>query len=50
MNAAAALVVGARAHDLKEGAATAARAIDTGSARQKLDDLVALSRKLADEK
>src|ERR1700704_377133 len=50
MNAAAALVVGARAHDLKEGAATAARAIDTGAARQKLDALVALSRKLADEK
>ena len=50
MNAAAALVVGAHAHDLKEGAATAARAIDTGAARQKLDQLVALSRKLADEK
>ena len=50
MNAAAALVVGAHAHDLKEGAAIAAHAIDTGAARQKLDQLVALSRKLADEK
>jgi anthranilate phosphoribosyltransferase len=50
MNAAAALVVGARAHDLKEGAATAARSIDTGAARQKLEQLVALGRKLADEK
>jgi anthranilate phosphoribosyltransferase len=50
MNAAAALVVGAHAHDLKEGAATAARALDTGAARGKLDTLVALSRKLADEK
>ena len=50
MNAAAALVVGAHAHDLKQGAATAARALDTGAARHKLDQLVALSRKLADEK
>jgi anthranilate phosphoribosyltransferase len=50
MNAAAALVVGGHAHDLKEGAAVAAHAIDSGVARQKLDQLVALSRKLADEK
>src|SRR5437762_550221 len=33
MNASAALVVGAHAHDLKEGAATAASAIDSGAAR-----------------
>jgi anthranilate phosphoribosyltransferase len=50
MNAAAALVVGARARDLKQGAELAARAIDTGAARTKLDQLTALSRKLADEK
>src|SRR5262245_14580363 len=50
MNAAAALVVGGRAHDLKDGAVQAARAIDSGAARDKLDRLVALSRKLADEK
>ena len=50
MNAAAALVVGAHARDLKEGAQLAARAIDTGAARDKLDQLIALSRKLAEEK
>jgi anthranilate phosphoribosyltransferase len=50
MNAAAALVVGARARDLKHGAELAAHAIDGGAARQKLDQLIALSRKLADEK
>jgi anthranilate phosphoribosyltransferase len=44
MNAAAALVVGAHAHDLKQGVELAARAIDTGAARQKLDQLIALSR------
>jgi anthranilate phosphoribosyltransferase len=47
MNAAAALVVGGHARDFREGAATAAHALDTGAARRKLDDLVALSRKLA---
>jgi anthranilate phosphoribosyltransferase len=50
MNAAAALVVGGRARDLKEGAALAARAIDTGAARTRLEQLVALTRKLADDK
>src|SRR5712692_5700336 len=50
MNAAAALVAGVRARDLKDGVATAARAIDSGAARGKLDALVALSRKLADDK
>jgi anthranilate phosphoribosyltransferase len=50
MNAAAALVAGARARDLKEGVALAARSIDGGAARRKLEDLIALSRKLAEEK
>src|SRR5262249_37686283 len=50
MNAAAALVIGARAHDFREGAAAAARAVDSGTARQKLENLVALSHKLAHEK
>ena len=50
MNAAAALVAGARARDLKEGVALAAQAIDSGAARQKLEALVTLSRKLAEER
>ena len=50
MNAAAALVAGARARDLKEGVTLAAQSIDGGSARRKLDALVELSRKLAEEK
>ena len=50
MNTAAALVAGTKARDLKEGVEVAARSIDTGAARDKLDRLVALSRKLADEK
>jgi anthranilate phosphoribosyltransferase len=50
MNAAAALVAGGRANDLRQAAGVAAQAIDSGAARQKLDQLVALSRKLADEK
>ena len=50
MNAAAALVAGAHAKDLKDGVALAARSIDSGAARTKLDDLVALSKKLAAEK
>ena len=50
MNAAAALVAGAHAKDLKEGVALAARSVDSGVARQKLDDLVALSKKLAAER
>ena len=47
MNAAAALVAGARARDLKEGVELAARSIDTGAAREKLERLIALSRELA---
>jgi len=47
MNAAAALVAGLRAHDLKEGVALAARSIDSGEARSCLERLAALSRRLA---
>ena len=50
MNAAAALVVGARARDFKEGVALAAQSIDAGAARGKLEALVALSREMAPEK
>lgn len=41
LNAAAALVVAGRAADLREGAALAARSIDSGAARGRLDALVA---------
>jgi anthranilate phosphoribosyltransferase len=47
MNAAAALVAGAKARDLKEGVGLAAQSIDSGAARRRLDGLVALSRALA---
>ena len=50
MNAAAALVAGGRARDLKDGADVAAHAIDSGAALRKLDALVGLSRRLAEEK
>ena len=46
MNAAAALVAGNRASDLKEGALLAEEAIDTGHARRKLEGLVKLSQSL----
>lgn len=46
MNAAAALVAGNRAADLKEGARLAAEAIDSGRALAKLDELVKLSQSL----
>ena len=49
MNASAALVVGGRAHDLKEGVSVAARSIDSGCAADKLDGLIALSQSLASE-
>ena len=48
MNAAAALVAGGRARDLKEGVALGAQSIDSGQARGKLAALVALSRRLAE--
>jgi len=50
MNAAAALVAGGRARDLKEGVGLAASSIDGGGARGKLEALVALSQRLAQEK
>jgi anthranilate phosphoribosyltransferase len=46
MNAAAALVVGNRASDLKEGARIAGEAIDSGQALKKLDGLARLSQSL----
>ena len=50
MNSAAALVAGAKARDLKEGVGLAAHAIDSGTAHRKLEALITLSRRLADEK
>jgi anthranilate phosphoribosyltransferase len=47
MNAAAALVAGLRAHDLKEGVALAAQSIDSGEALSRLERLAALSQRLA---
>jgi anthranilate phosphoribosyltransferase len=47
MNAAAALVAGGKGRDLKDGVALAARSIDSGAAREKLDALVTLSQRLA---
>src|SRR2546427_789892 len=49
MNASAALVAGGRARDFKEGVEAAARSVDGGAARQKLERLVALSQELARE-
>jgi anthranilate phosphoribosyltransferase len=50
MNAAAALVAGAKARDLKDGVGLAAHAIDSGAALRKLEALIGLSRRLAEEK
>jgi anthranilate phosphoribosyltransferase len=50
MNSAAALVAGGKARDLKEGVGLAANAIDSGAALLKLEALIGLSRRLADEK
>ncbi len=50
MNAAAALVAGARARDLKDGVGLAAESIDGGAARRTLGALVRLSQALAGEK
>ncbi len=49
MNASAALVAGGRARDFKEGVEAAARSVDGGAARQKLERLVAFSQELARE-
>ena len=50
MNAAAALVAGGKARDLKDGVGLAAQAIDSGAALRKLEALVGLSGRLAAEK
>ena len=47
LSAAAALIIADKASNLKEGAAQAADAIDSGAARQVLDKLVAISREVA---
>jgi anthranilate phosphoribosyltransferase len=49
MNAAAALVAGGKARDLKEGVGVAAQSIDSRAAARKLDALVTLSRHLSAE-
>ena len=49
MNAAAALVVGGKAHDFKEGVTLAAQSIDSGAAAAKLAGLITLSQRLANE-
>jgi anthranilate phosphoribosyltransferase len=50
MNAAAALVMGGKARDFKEGVALAAHSIDSGAAARRLSALIELSRSLAAEK
>ena len=50
MNASAALVVGAKARDLKEGVALAAHSVDSSAASRKLSALVELSQRLAGDK
>ncbi|MFH0909516.1 MAG: anthranilate phosphoribosyltransferase [bacterium] len=45
LNAAAAIVAGQKAKDLKEGIAAAAQAIDSGAAKQKLEKLIELTQK-----
>ena len=47
LNAGAALIVGGKAADLREGAERAARAIDDGSAARALDKLVAVTNETA---
>jgi len=49
MNAAAALVVGNKARDLKEGVTLAAQSVDSGAAARKLAALVELSQRLGRE-
>ena len=43
LNAAAALIVAGKAKDLKQGAALAAQAVDSGEAEGRLDRLIAVS-------
>jgi anthranilate phosphoribosyltransferase len=47
MNAAAALVVGGKARDFKEGVALAAQSVDSGAAAHRLSALIELSQRLA---
>jgi anthranilate phosphoribosyltransferase len=49
LNAAAVLVVGEKARDLKEGLALAAQSIDSGRAFEKIGELVAMSRSFSDD-
>ena len=44
INSAAALIVGGKARDLREGARLAADAIDAGAAQARLDKLIAISK------
>jgi anthranilate phosphoribosyltransferase len=48
-NAAAALVLGQRASELKIGVATAAESIDSGAARRKLEELIQFTSNLNHE-
>ncbi|HEV8439025.1 MAG TPA: anthranilate phosphoribosyltransferase [Methylomirabilota bacterium] len=50
MNAAAALVVGGKARDLKEGVVLAAQSVDSGAADRKLSALIDLSQRLGTDK
>jgi anthranilate phosphoribosyltransferase len=45
LNAAATLVVAGKAKDIKEGAQLAAKSVDSGEAKKRLDRLVAVSNK-----
>jgi len=47
INSAAALIVGGKAQDLREGVRLAAEAIDTGAAKSKLEKLIAVSQATA---
>ena len=47
LNAAGAIAAGGHAEDLREGMALAVRAVDSGAARARLDELVAFSRAAA---
>ena len=49
LNAAAALVAGNKASDLKEGVCIAEKTVDSGKALDKLDDLIKLSQRLSKE-
>jgi anthranilate phosphoribosyltransferase len=46
LNAAAALVVAGKAKNIKEGAALAAKSVDSGEAKKRLDRLVAVSKQV----